>query len=85
MFFKRLNFKLSAPSAGLALIFLAITQAPMAINESLRLACILTTHSDYAIFWNWKDIPLDARLRYCNGGDNSLKRSKSLNNAKNFN
>ena len=70
MIFKKLNFKINSPSTGLGLMILAFTQIPLAVNETLKVGCVLTTWSDYAVFWNWKDIPLDARVRYCQGGSN---------------
>ena len=45
-----------------------MTQLPLAVNESLKLVCVGTTWADYAAFWDWNDIPLDARIRYCQGG-----------------
>ncbi len=69
MIFKKLNFKIHSPSTGAGLIILALTQFPFAINESLKLACFATTWADYAVFWSWKEIPLDSRLRHCNGAN----------------
>ncbi|WP_320667818.1 hypothetical protein [Prochlorococcus sp. MIT 1307] len=66
---QKLNFKFHAPSAGIGLLILALTQLPFSINQSLKLVCIATTWADYAVFWNWQDIPLDARVRYCHGGE----------------
>ena len=68
MDFKKISFKFDRPSTGVALIILALTQLPLAVNESLKLACFATTWADYAVFWKWEDIPLDARVRYCQGG-----------------
>ena len=76
MLFKKLNFKVKSPSIGVGLIFLAFTQLPLAFNETLKLACIATTWADYAVFWNWKDIPLDSRVRYCNGASVSPTMNK---------
>ena len=45
-----------------------MTQLPFAINQALNLACVATTWADYAAFWDWKQVPLDARVRYCQGG-----------------
>ena len=69
MMSKNFNFKNLSPSAGVGLIVLACTQLPFAINESLKLACFATTWADYAVFWEWKDIPLDTRVRYCQGAN----------------
>ncbi len=66
---KNFRFKLDGPSTGIGLIVLAFTQLPLAINESLKLACFATTWADYAVFWDWKDIPIDTRVRYCQGAN----------------
>ena len=58
------------PSIGFGLALLAITQIPFALNESLKFVCISTTWADYAVFWDWGDIPIDSRVRYCLGGNN---------------
>ena len=71
MFFKK--FKLYTPSTGIGLIVLALTQLPMSINESLKVACFVTTWADYAVFWEWQDIPLDARVRHCQGTSTSTR------------
>ncbi len=63
-----MQIKLKPNSTSIGLLILALTQFPFAINETLKLSCIVTTWSDYGVFWNWKDIPLDSRIRYCNGG-----------------
>ena len=76
MLFKRLTFKIPSPSTGIGLFVLALTQFPFAINESLKLACFLTTWADYAVFWKWDDIPLDARVRYCQGSFNAPRLYK---------
>ena len=76
MFLKRFCFKIPQPSVGVGLIILAFTQMPMAFNESLKLVCVATTWGDYAVFWNWKDVPLDARVRYCQGGPNAIRSYK---------
>ena len=67
MSLKKFNFRIPSPSAGIGLIILALTQLPFAMNESLKLACFTTTWADYATFWKWQEIPLDIRIRYCNG------------------
>ena len=69
MIFKNFNLKIPRPSVGFGLLLLALTQLPLALNESLKIACFATTWADYAVFWNWQDIPLDARVRYCQGGN----------------
>ena len=68
MAFRKINFSIKSPSVGIGLVLLAITQVPLAVNESLRFACFATTMGDYAVFWSWKDIPLDARINFCQGG-----------------
>ena len=67
--FRKPNFKFPKPRISTILILLAFTQVPFALNESLKLVCIGTTWADYAVFWEWKDIPLDSRVRYCLGGN----------------
>ncbi len=76
MLFKKINFKIYPPSTGIGLLILALTQLPLAINESLKVACFFTTFSDYAVFWDWDDIPIDSRVRYCQGSDFTLKKKK---------
>ena len=79
---KGLNFKINTPSAGVCLLILVLTQLPMALNESLKLVCFATTWADYAVFWSWEEIPLDSRVRYCQGGSmspRSLKETVSDN------
>jgi len=73
---KGINFKINTPSAGVGLLMLVLTQLPLALNESLKLVCIATTWADYAVFWSWDEIPLDARVRYCEGGSLSLRSLK---------
>ncbi len=73
---KKIGFRIPSPSFGVGLTFLAMTQLPLAINQALNLACVATTWADYAVFWQWEDIPLDARVRYCNGGSNPPILSK---------
>ncbi len=58
---------MKTPGTSVALLLLVLTQVPFGINESLKFACILTTSTDYASFWKWEDIPLDSRVRFCNG------------------
>ena len=78
MILKSLKFSIPSPSTGIGLIILALTQLPLAINQSLKIACFVTTSSDYAAFWSWQEIPLDARVHYCQGGmtSQSLKIGK---------
>ncbi len=64
------NLKLPKPSIAVGLIMIAVTQIPLTINESLKLVCITTTWADYAAFWDWRDVPLDSRVRYCLGSTN---------------
>ena len=71
MFLTKFKFKIPCPSLAFGLIVLAMTQVPLAINETLKLACFASTWADYAVFWQWEDIPLDARVRYCQGGASS--------------
>ena len=73
---KGINFKINTPSAGVGLLMLVLTQLPLTLNESLKLVCIATTWADYAVFWSWDEIPLDARVRYCEGGSMSLRSLK---------
>ena len=68
MLLEKLRFNFPPPPTGVAIILLAITQLPFAVNETVKLACFATTWADYAVFWNWKDIPIDSRVRYCQGG-----------------
>ena len=65
---KRFNLKINTPSTGVGLLILVLTQLPLALNESFKLVCFATTWADYAVFWSWEEIPLDARVRYCQGG-----------------
>ena len=67
MLLKKRKFRIHLPSTGTGLLILALTQLPFAINESLKIACFVTTFSDYAKFWSWNDIPIDSRVRYCQG------------------
>ncbi len=69
--------KTPSPGIGFFLLLLLMTQVPLAINETLRLTCVLTTWSDYADFWKWEEIPLDSRVHYCNGGTNSDQKENS--------
>ena len=73
--------RLPKPSIGFGLILLASTQIPLAINESIKLICITTTWADYAVFWDWHDIPLDSRVRYCLGGTPSIGNSTTNNSS----
>ena len=66
---KRFNFRIKAPSTAISLLLLAMTQLPAALNETLKTTCILTTWSDYKTFWAWNEIPLDSRIRFCNGSE----------------
>ncbi len=75
MLFKGLKFEIRDSLTWIALLLLTLTQVPSAVNETLKLGCILTTWSDYAVFWTWKDIPLDERVRYCNGGNKNLQET----------
>ncbi len=68
MFLKCFRLNVNFSGSGAALLLLVLTQIPLAINQTLVLGCILTTWSDYAEFWTWKDIPLDARVRFCTSG-----------------
>ncbi len=61
------KFKIHPPSTGIGLLILALTQLPFAFNESLKIVCFATTFSDYATFWSWNDVPIDSRVRYCQG------------------
>ena len=81
MMLKKFKCKIRRPSLAIGLILLAFTQVPLAINETLKLACFATTWADYADFWHWEDIPLDARVRYCQGGTKSklsIKKDSSF-------
>ncbi len=71
MAFRKINFRIKSPSVGIGLVLLAITQVPLAVNESLRFACFATTMGDYAVFWSWEDVPLDVKVNYCQGGSSS--------------
>ena len=64
---KGLRFNLSPSSIAFAIIFLALTQLPTTINQTLKLVCFSTTRADYISTWSWKKIPLDERIRYCHG------------------
>ena len=68
---KKISFRIPQPSIGLGLILLTLIQLPLALNQALKLTCVATTWADYASFWQWQDIPLDARVRYCQGGSSS--------------
>ena len=74
---KNRKFKIPSPSTGAGLLILALTQLPFAINESLKIACFATTFSDYAKFWSWNDIPIDSRVRYCQGASISPLKMKN--------
>ena len=76
MVLKKRSLKFNSRSIGAGIIFLAFTQLPLAINESLKLACFVTTWADYAVFWSWEEIPLDARVRYCNGGQSNREKDE---------
>ena len=78
---KKISFRIPQPSIVLGLILLTLIQLPLALNQALKLTCVATTWADYASFWQWQDIPLDARVRFCNGGYNSstiLKQKVAL-------
>ena len=78
MYFKS---KLKSYIISISILTLSMTQVPLAINESIKLGCILTTWSDYDAFWSWKEIPLDSRVRYCNGGNvKNVIAEKTLKN-----
>ena len=64
MFNSKINFEISSRTA---ILLLALTQIPTAITYSLEVGCILSTKSDYSVFWKWSDVPLYKRVRYCNG------------------
>ncbi len=77
MILKRISFNFKPNATALALFFLAFTQVPSAFNNSLMLSCVLTTWADYATFWKWRDIPIDERVRFCNGGDKTQNALES--------
>ncbi len=68
-----IKFQAFKISTSLSILILALTQVPFAVNEVLKLGCALSTTADYADFWQWRDISLDSRVRYCNGGEIKTK------------
>ena len=59
------------------LLLILSSQIPGALDSTLRLGCVLTTWADYGAFWSWDEIPLDAKVHYCNGGNNQVIKKAS--------